>query len=320
MIIPLHTFGLGGRVSTLSASLSGSSASASGTGGGPFTTNSITVTASGGTAPYTYSWSKVSGDTMTISSSTAATVSWTDSGTAPSSLNSVWKCTVTDSASRTVDSANVSVSISFNLSALTAGLSTSSLSASQTGDGSLTTGSVTANPSGGLAPYTYSWTYVSGDGTIAVSSATAQTVTFSRTGTAGNTYSAVWQCVVSDSNSSSVNAGTVSISFTFSVPALSVSLSNSSASATQVGTGTATTTPTITATPSGGTAPYTYNWQYISGDSSVYPTNPTSAATDFARFGSPEFTYVSNYRCVVTDSASNTVNSATVGITIDFVY
>jgi hypothetical protein len=153
-----------------------------------------------------------------------------------------------------------------------------------------------------------------------VSSATDQTVTFSRTGTAGNTYSAVWQCVVTDSASSTANAGTVSISFTFSVPALSVSLSGGSATATQVGTGTATTTPTITATASGGTGGYSYSWTYVSGDSSIYPVSPTSAATDFARFGSPEFSYTAYYKCVVTDSSSNTASSQDVTVIIDFVY
>lgn len=320
MIIPLHTFGLGGNTAPLAGGLSASSATASQIGNGPFTTNSVTITASGGTQPYTYAWSKVSGDTLTISSATSATVNWTASGTAPQTLSAVWNCVITDAAGRTVTSSNVSVSIAFNVSTLTAGLSASSVSASQTGDGTLATGSVVATPSGGTSPYTYAWTYVSGDSSIAVNDSGAQSVTFSRTGTAGNCYSSVWQCVVTDADSSTANAGTVTITLTFNTPALSVSLSGTSVTATLTGSGTATTTPTITATPSGGTAPYTYNWQYISGDLSVYPTNPTSSSTDFAQFGSPEFTYISNYRCVVTDSASNTVNSATVGITIDFVY
>lgn len=78
-------------------------------GFGPLTTNSVTVTPSGGTAPYTYAWSFVSGDTVTINSPTSATTTFTGDPVGYSVLSSVYRCTVTDNAAA---DASVTVGIS----------------------------------------------------------------------------------------------------------------------------------------------------------------------------------------------------------------
>ena len=67
-------------------------------GGGLATTNSVTITASGGVAGYTYAWTRISGSAFSISNASAATVTWSYSVAAPNDTTETWRCTVTDSA------------------------------------------------------------------------------------------------------------------------------------------------------------------------------------------------------------------------------
>lgn len=61
-------------------------------------TNATTVTATGGTAPYTYSWSKTSGSSALIpSSTTSASISFSANAPKNQPLSAVWTCTITDS-------------------------------------------------------------------------------------------------------------------------------------------------------------------------------------------------------------------------------
>lgn len=305
-------------VATLSTSLTTSSLSASGTGSGPFSTGSVFASVTGGVSPYTYLWSRVSGDaTIGVNDSGAASVFFSASGTAPETKNAIWKCTVTDARGIAVDSSTVSVSVSFQTAAITVNLSASTASASGTGSGPFTTAAITATPSGGTGPYTYAWTLASGDSSITPSSSSAQNPTFSASGTAPQTKTASYICTATDSLGSSGVSSSVAIDITFSVASLSVTLDTYTLSGSLNGTG-YNDTPTVTATPSGGTAPYTYLWQYVSGDSSIFTTTPTEQQTDFSRYGSYTNTYVANWRCRVTDSASTVAYSSNVTITLNF--
>lgn len=109
--IPLPGGGGGG---TLTASASPGSASGYEADDAMFvnvTSNSVTVTPAGGTAPYSHLWVKVSGDSSPlISSTTAATVSWTGSVPRWQSKSATWKDTITDSLGATT-SINISVNL-----------------------------------------------------------------------------------------------------------------------------------------------------------------------------------------------------------------
>jgi predicted phage tail protein len=76
-------------------------------------TGSSTATPSGGLGPYSYAWSKVSGDTMTVSSPTTAGTGFGSPTMAPGGYSSaVYQCTCTDSAGQ-VASTTISVAFAF---------------------------------------------------------------------------------------------------------------------------------------------------------------------------------------------------------------
>jgi hypothetical protein len=77
--------------------------------------------------------------------------------------------------------------------------------------------------------------------------------------------------------------------------------------------------PPTVVTVSGGTGPFTYSWQRISGDHTAYATSPTSNATRFNNYipvgdWEPRESY---FRCLITDTATgNMVYSPTVYVWI----
>lgn len=181
---------------TLNAAASPSSLSISGTGT-PLTTASTTVTPTGGTSPYTYAWTRISGSTLiTANSASAATTTFTGSSLASgTTYSAVFRCTVTDNvaATKTVDVNVEVIRLAMTASASPTSLYKSGPTASQT------TASVTVTPSGGVSPYTYSWTLLTG-ATLTVNSPTAATTTFSKTGMiSGDSFDATYRCTVTDS-------------------------------------------------------------------------------------------------------------------------
>lgn len=65
--------------------------------------------------------------------------------------------------------------------------------------------------SNGVPPYTYLWTYVSGDTSIYTNTATSASAYFSRFFPDVAEFSAVWKCVVTDAAATVVDSNTVSI-------------------------------------------------------------------------------------------------------------
>lgn len=78
------------------------------------TTATVTATASGGTAGYTYAWTKVSGDSITATSASSAATTFQATGLAsPESRTAVFRCTATDAGSLTA-TVDVTVTIDRN--------------------------------------------------------------------------------------------------------------------------------------------------------------------------------------------------------------
>lgn len=76
-------------------------------------TNPVTVTASGGTGPYTYQWTRVSGHQgADCDDPTSPTTTWSARLYQNQTSASVWRCTVTDDVGATV-SVDVSVLLAY---------------------------------------------------------------------------------------------------------------------------------------------------------------------------------------------------------------
>ncbi|MEZ4722237.1 MAG: HYR domain-containing protein [Flavobacteriales bacterium] len=211
------------------------------------TDGQVTASPSGGTSPYTYSWS---------TGGTSATETNLGSGT--------YSVTITDQNTCT-DSASVT------LTQPTALVASASVSSTLDCNGD-TDGQVTASPSGGSSPYTYSW---STGGTSAT-----------ETNLGAGTYSVT----ITDQNNC-----TDSASVTLTQPTALVASASVSSTLDCNGD----TDGQVTASPSGGSSPYTYSWS----------TGGTSATETGLGAGTYSVTITDQNNC--TDSASVTLTQPT---------
>jgi hypothetical protein len=201
-------------------------------------TGSATISVSGGTPSYTYSWAPSGG--------TAATAS----GLAANN----YTCTVTDANGCTGTK-------TFNITAPTA-LATSAVSQTNVSCNGGSNGAATISVSGGTTSYSYNWTpgNPTGDGTASVTGLTA----------------GIWTCTVTDAN-----ACTGTKTFNITAP---TALATSAVSQTNVAcNGGNTGSATISA--SGGTPSYTYSWA---------PSGGTGTTASSLSAG--------GYTCTVTDA------------------
>jgi gliding motility-associated-like protein len=176
------------------------------------------VSVSGGVAPYTYSWAPYGGN--------AANASGLVPGTYTCTITDANNCVLTKTFTIT-EPALLAVSIAHtDVTCYGAG-----------------NGSATATPSGGTAPYTYSWAPSGGNNATA-------------TGLTGGTYT----CTVTDAHGC-----TASQSVTIIQPAQQLSVFASQTNLLCNGASTGLASVII----SGGTAPYTYSWAPSGGNSPV---------------------------------------------------
>ncbi len=184
---------------------------------------SIAATVSGGTTPFTYSWSPVAGSSPSITGLTAGT----------------YTLSVTDANGGTAGT-SVIITEPTILTSVNTEVPVNCFGAS--------TGSATVNASGGITPYTYSWT--PGGSTAATA-----------TGLAAGTYTVT----VTDANGCIISGTSV---ITEPLAPLAVTISTTPVLCKNGADGTAA------AVVSGGTAPYTYSWSSSA--------SATSSASGFA--------------------------------------
>ena len=84
-------------------------------GAGSVVSSTITGTPTGGTGPYTYAWTKDSGDTLTLSAALAASTTFSSTLTDDETKSAVYRLTVTDSLLATA-SATIGVTLASLLS------------------------------------------------------------------------------------------------------------------------------------------------------------------------------------------------------------
>ncbi len=242
--------------------------------------DTLSVSASGGTAPYSYQWYIGASGTTTnpIGGATSSSVN-----VAPSSTTSYW-VRVTDSAATPISADSNAAVITVN-AALTIGTPPASASID---NGQSDTLSFAA--SNGTTPYSYQW-YIGTSGTTTnpISGATNSTyaaspssttsywvrVTDSANGTAGPTHA--------DSNTAVI---TVNTALTIGTQPTSATIDNGQSD-------------TLSVAGSGGTTPHTYQW-YIGASGTT--TTPIGGATNSTYAASPPST--TSYWVRVTDSAN----------------
>lgn len=162
-------------------------------------------------------------------------------------------------------------------------ISPKTVTGSRSGAGSVTSGTATGTVVNNDGTPTYAWSRVSG-AILTITNDNLAATTFSATLTNGETKSAVYKLVATDSDSD-VAEDTVTINLVSSYvsppppspPALSGNVSPSTVSGSRSGAGSATS-GVASASASGGSGSYSYSWS----GGGCTPNSPNSASTTFS--------------------------------------
>ncbi|MYM28512.1 hypothetical protein GTP58_09275 [Duganella sp. CY15W] len=265
----------------------------------------FTVAPTGGRAPYTYLWERVSGSRSTAADATVANAVISLQMTPGEVISETWQLTVQDAGGHSKAATTV---ITFNNPATAMGLTFSpSPFKVNANDPGLASGTLAATATGGIPPYSYAWTRATGTRT-SVSNAAIPNPVFSATLVTGDNFAETWKLTITDS-SGKIYAENVSLAFN-APTALTVPLA-----ATRTLTASAATSgvaaATFTVTPTGGRAPYTYNWARTSGSRSSTPdaTDPTPLVSATLAVGE---SIVENWSVTVTDAVGHKTTATTV--------
>ena len=260
---------------------------------GPETeTASFTVSAKGGTEPYSYQWQyqNATGNWYNRARATEASFSIP----ARNKNGYTMRCVVTDSTGATVVSE--SASIIHTAPALEIETQPVDWEGPET-----ETASFTVTAKGGTEPYSYQWQYQNATGNW-YNRARATEASFSIPAINKNGYT--MRCVVTDSTGATVVSESASIIHT--APTLEIETQPVNWE------GPETETASFTVSAKGGTAPYTYQWQYQSKGKWYNRSGATSETFSISANGRDGYTV----RCVVTDAAGASVTSNQAVITI----
>jgi hypothetical protein len=170
-------------------------------------TATATASATGGWPPFSYTWVRTAGSRISVSGGQTATFSvtlgWNEN------LTETFQVTAKDSQNNT---AVASVNVTFTTPSLLAvSVTPTSMSQSYTGGGHTFTSTFTGSASGGVPPYTYSWSIASSDLMKITSGGTSTTVTITDTAAPCSTDTGTATLTVTDSKG---NTGSASASIT----------------------------------------------------------------------------------------------------------
>ena len=247
------------------------------------------ATVTGGTQPYTYQW-QYSADGFTYSNITGAN-SAKFTYNFPSAGTYIIRVQVTDNAKQTAFSSAFVLKVG--------AASPLKVSTDKTGTISMNPGAltVTATAKDGTQPYTYQWQY-SANGSNYTDIFGAVSNVFSYNFSADGTY--VLRVMVRDSGGQTVYSSPVTVKVAAANP-LAVTTDKKGIISVQTGTFTAKATAT------GGTAPYTYQWEQGSASGQYYPIYGATKADFSYMFTGNEGSV--QLRVAVTDASNKTVYS-----------
>ena len=102
----------GGVGGALSGYPSKSSVGGTRSGPGSVTSATVTITATGGTGPYTYAWTKIAGDTITATIPAAAATAFNGTVSLGETITATFQCLITDSVLATFTVGPIGVGLS----------------------------------------------------------------------------------------------------------------------------------------------------------------------------------------------------------------
>lgn len=264
-------------------------------------TGSVSVSASGGATPYSYSWARISGSSaIGINSATSSAPQFSANLAWGSNLSATYRLTVTDGHGTT---SQIDVPVTMTAPVQPAvSINPGTLQLNGTGNGTVTK-SVTATATGGVAPYTYAWARLTGS-RVSVSGASSATPSFSVNLGWGENLSESYRVTMTDAAG---NAVTRDLPITATTPA-QLQVETSPAGILQANRNNPGTVSTpVKANVSGGTPPYTYQWTRLTGSRYSFNAAAGYDNTFTATVGWGE-SFSETFRVTVTDVNLRTVS------------
>ena len=327
---------------------------------GTVTTPNAAVSIGGGfSGAASYAWTFVSGSSaLVISSSGVSNPSWTSTLQAAGTLSAAWQLLLTDTTTGATQTTSGTISTTWTNTETALSVSGTNGAGSitvasgpasgtvQTGVGGTAAG---CTPSGGSGSYSsFSWTFITGDSGIGISSSSVQNPTWSKAMSAAagttNSTSATWQVLVTDSEGHTASTQiTVTLTITSNQSPLSIGSSQFGAGNVDIFTYPTTycnnvvtnagapipgnnTIQAPSVSPTGGNGSYTYSWSFVSGDSGIAINSTTLQSPTFNKTmctsaGAGPVITNAGWQCAVRDTSGNgpvTVNvSITLGIYVE---